>query len=173
VQIQHSKATQVAEVVKEVFRDLLSANDKALTQNQEQGGRGGEQRRVVYLGGELTSTKKPQFKGQLSVGVDEVSNQLVVSAPEFVIHEVLSLVREVDRAASERNVAVVALGGQLDGANMREVLARVLGQQPAATTAANPQGRPGGNREGPGRFGQQGGFRGEAGGGNRGFGAPR
>ncbi len=176
VQIQHSKATQVAEVVKEVFRDLLSENDKALAQGQQQGGgRGGEQRRVVYLGGELTSTKKPQYKGQLSLGIDEVSNQLIISAPEFVIREVLALVKQVDRAASERNVAVVPLGRSVDGASMREVLARVLGQQAGATsTAANARSQGGGMRNGGGqqRFGQQGGgFGGQRGGfGGGGFG---
>lgn len=178
VQIEHSKATQVADVVKEVFRDLLSENDKALNQGQQGGGRGGEQRRVVYLGGEL-STKKPTYKGQLSLGIDEVSNQLIISAPEFVIHDVLALVKQVDRAASERNVAVVPLGGQMGGANVREVLARVLGQQSGATAATgNNRGQGGGGgRTGGGqqRFGQQGGGgfggqRGGFGGGGGGFG---
>jgi len=170
VQIEHSKATQVADVVKEVFRDLLSENDKALAQPGQQGGRGGEQRRVMYLGGEL-STKKPQYKGQLSVGIDAVSNQLIISAPEFVIREVLDLVKQVDRAASERNVAVVPLGGQMQGANMREVLARVLGQQAGGTaTATANRGSGGQGGGGQQRFGQQGGGGGFRGGQQGGFG---
>jgi type II secretory pathway component GspD/PulD (secretin) len=171
VQIEHSKATQVADVVKEVFRDLLSENDKALSQPGQQGGRGGEQRRVMYLGGELSSTKKPQYKGQLSVGIDAVSNQLIISAPEFVIRDVLDLVKQVDRAASERNVAVVPLGGQMQGANMREVLARVLGQQAGGTsTATANRGSGGQGGGGQQRFGQQGGGGGFRGGQQGGFG---
>ncbi len=97
----------VAEVVKEVYRDLLSANDKAFT--REQRDRDSPSRDLGY--GANYGSKIPQFKGLLSVGVEEKTNVVVVSAPDFLMGEVMGLVREVDETAAGHRVKVVKLNG--------------------------------------------------------------
>ena len=67
--LKFSKAKAVADAVKDVYRDLLSANDKALQANQKR-----PERQVTYVfnaGDSGTDQKTPTFKGLLSIGVDE------------------------------------------------------------------------------------------------------
>ena len=47
------------------------------------------------------ASRIPQFKGLLSIGVEEKSNTLVVSAPVYLIKDVMKLIREVDELRCE------------------------------------------------------------------------
>ena len=89
IHLDYSKAKVVAETVKDVYRDLLSANDKALQGAKTDKDSG---RTFIY---EFSSgddgkgdQKMPKFKGQLSIGIDELSNSLVVSAPAYLFDQV-------------------------------------------------------------------------------------
>ena len=130
-EVKYSRADSVAEVVKEVYRDLLSANDKAFT--REQRDRDSPSRDLGY--GANYGSKIPQFKGLLSVGVEEKTNVVVVSAPDFLMGEVMSLVREVDETAAGHRVKVVKLNGV--GA---DTLRRVFSQMPGVTASAPATG---------------------------------
>jgi type II secretory pathway component GspD/PulD (secretin) len=128
--LKHSKAKLVAETIKEVFRDLLSANDKAL-----QGAKNDRDssRTIVYDwfgGGDgKEETKMPKFKGQLSIGVDEVSNSLIISAPAYLFDHVSKLVNELDQAAAPTStVKVIGLAPHISGQKTQEILSNVLGQ---------------------------------------------
>jgi hypothetical protein len=134
VPLDHAQAADVADMVKEVYRDLLSDNDKALGQNQQQ-----EQRRSSFVGS--LRSKRPQFKGTLSLGTDERSNQVIVSAPQFLLPEVVEMIRELDASAASHKVAVVALRGGVDSLYMQETLSRFLGQ-PQAGGAGQASGPP-------------------------------
>jgi hypothetical protein len=147
VALKHAKAAELAEMVKEVFRDLLSDNDKSLGQGQQQ-----EQRRGFNSGGSRGKTR-PQFKGQLSLGVDELSNQLIVSAPQFLVPDVVQMIERLDRSAASYKVSVLALGGGVDALQMQETLTRFLGQAPSGGSQPNAQnGRPRTNRANGRRF---------------------
>ena len=54
--------------------------------------------------------KTPKFKGLLSIGVDESSNTLIVSAPAFLFDRVREMIEKLDRAAGDNVVEVVKVG---------------------------------------------------------------
>jgi type II secretory pathway component GspD/PulD (secretin) len=146
--LRHAKARVVAETVKDVYRDLLSANDKALAgANQQQRN---SQRTFIYdYGGpenkDKGEQKAPRFKGLLSIGVDELSNALVVSAPAYLFDHVKKMVDELDEAAAGNNtVRVVKVGRGVTAARLAEMLDALqnpgssAGRRPAETTPARP-----------------------------------
>jgi hypothetical protein len=148
-EMRFSRAETVAEVVKEVYRDLLSSNDRAFTRDRREGE--GRNSSVGY--GSNYVTRIPQFRGLLSIGVEETTNTLVVSAPEYLIGNVMQLVRDVDERAADHKVQVL----QLNGVGP-EALRSVLAQIPGVTTSAPTTGvgRPNGSASGP-NGGQNGG----------------
>jgi type II secretory pathway component GspD/PulD (secretin) len=147
--MRYSKAKAVAETVKDVYRDLLSANDKALAspQNNRE-----SPRTFIYSTGDSSSSeqKTPKFKGLLSIGVDEQSNSLAVSAPAYLFEHVTKLVKELDEAAApDYTVRVVKLGAGISPTRLKETLDAILNQVPkkpsqdAAKPAAKPTPKPG------------------------------
>ena len=155
--IRYSKAGVIAETIKEVYRDLLSANDKALISPQQQQ----QPRSQRYSGyafaqeSETGAARMPTFKGLISIGVDELSNTLVVSAPEYLMESITKIVKELDEAApAEREVlTVLKIGPGASAATIRSTLSRALshgngrasgGRQPGQAPAPVRQGQ--GNR---------------------------
>ena len=146
-----------------MYRDLLSSNDKALQQQQ-----GGDQKNkrpesqniyITNFGGGEDEGKPTEvkFKGKLSIGIDELSNTLVVSTEgENLMTNVERLIESLDNAArpSLSTVRVLQTRGSMDSKDVRKALARALidqqlqkqqqqrqgqqqpGQNPAATAAA-------------------------------------
>lgn len=108
VALKYAKAKEVARVLKEVYRDLLSPNDKELVSNQpqQQGPqqRGGNDNFYSAMFSYLTDDPSktdivPRFKGMLSVGIDEQGNGVVISAPQIILTEVLKMVKQLDTDA--------------------------------------------------------------------------
>ena len=130
IHLDYSKAKVVAETVKDVYRDLLSANDKAL-----QGAKGNDRdssRTFIYefSGDEdgKKDQKMPKFKGQLSIGVDDLSNSLVISAPAYLFEQVHKMIRDLDMAAAPTStIKVVKLGQGVTSQQAREALSDILG----------------------------------------------
>ncbi len=102
VQIRYSKAKIIADAVKDVYRDLLSANDPAL-QNPNNNKDGKKTTERIYFDYNVNEDKKPdvpmKFKGLLSIGVDELSNTLIVSAADGLIDNVVETIEALDEAA--------------------------------------------------------------------------
>jgi type II secretory pathway component GspD/PulD (secretin) len=169
IRLDHAKAPQVAEVLKEVYRDLLSSNDKALQNNNQQQQQRPERGYFIFGGSdgdESNDTKMPKFKGLLSIGIDAPSNSLVISAPEYLMRSVKEVVNALDEAARPSNVLkVVKLQDSLKGTKAREALARAIGAAKAAAGQSSGGEGDGENGEGRGR-------RGRGRGGNRGNGGP-
>lgn len=156
-QVRYSKAETIAETVKEVYLDLLSSNDRALQ-------RGRDDRRpssqTTYIFGESGSGEPDRraevaFKGKLSIGVDPVTNTLLVStAGQTLMDNVSKMIQALDEAAKPvSDVQTVTLKGNLNADRVRKVLAAMLGEkaiQHGQTGAATqppavPQpGQPGG-----------------------------
>jgi hypothetical protein len=119
VALRYAKAKEVAEVIKDVYRDLLSPNDKALVANQPQQQPGREQRSTndnfysamfSYLTDDPTKSEVvPRFKGMLSVGIDERANGVVISAPQIILTEVLKMVEDLDSEARPSRAVVRVL----------------------------------------------------------------
>jgi type II secretory pathway component GspD/PulD (secretin) len=142
--LKHSKAKVVAETVKEVYRDLLSANDKALVGNKQTERESGRSFFYVFGDGDKSEQKTPKFKGLLSIGVDELSNTLVVSAPAFLFEQVRTMIEDLDKAAAPTTaVQVVRVGQGVSAEHVQEVLSDLLGTgSPNRRRAAPPPRRP-------------------------------
>lgn len=103
--LRFSKAKVVADAIKDVYRDLLSENDKALANQQKKDDQRPVERTVTYLydppaAGDSQAPPSPvKFKGLLSIGVDELSNTLVVSATEGLLENIGQMIDSLDDAA--------------------------------------------------------------------------
>jgi type II secretory pathway component GspD/PulD (secretin) len=157
-QLRYAKATTVVEAVKDVYRDLLSANDKALARSGEQQS---SQRTVYYYdvfgsSDEETQQQAPRFKGLLSIGFNELSNTVAVSAPSFILEDVSQLVESLDEAAkpTAETVELLHVGPGVDISQVREKLDKLMGQgggrdkreQPARDETKPPDRRPQGSQ---------------------------
>ncbi len=154
VQLRYTQASTVAETVKEVYRDLLSANDKSLQKGQQPQ----QERRytLIYSSDNSEGERMPTFKGLLSIGVDDLSNTLVISAPMFLFDDVLKIVESLDEAAepTTTTVRVMQMGQGVSAGHVQQVLSNVLGgkssrgKSPPGPQAPQPPGPP--NSNGPG-----------------------
>ena len=144
--LQNSKADAVAQAVKDVFRDLLSANDKAL---EKKDGEKTQTRVYSYFGDDSGGDDDTpiRFKGLLSIGIDPNSDTLVVSSTASLMDTVSELVLELDRAAeTSSTVHVLKVDPTVDISLLQEKLAKAL-------QAASPEQK----GKSPGKNGQQGG----------------
>jgi type II secretory pathway component GspD/PulD (secretin) len=140
---RYTTAKEVAEVIKDVFRDLLSPIDKAVAkpgQQQQQ-----EQARSMYsttyiFGSEGDKENARKFKGLLSMGVDDRSNTLIVSAPKDLMSIINQIADELDKAAGEsRGVVQVLNLGTASGA-VQQILHGVA--KPPVSTNVQPTPEP-------------------------------
>lgn len=160
-EVRFSRATAIAESVKEVFRDLLSSNDKSL-QSPQQGGGDREKTPERYTSDLLTRSGSA-FKGKLSIGVDDISNTLLISAEgEPLMKLVLDMVKRIDEAAKPvSTVRVVNLRTGVGGDKIRDLLNQLLEkkdpnqQQQNQNQNGQPNGNPQPNQNWQGRPGFQ------------------
>jgi type II secretory pathway component GspD/PulD (secretin) len=127
ITLQYSKADVVANTVKDVYRDLLSNNDKAF------GGKAEQNRSYSIFFDSDDEMKKeqktPKFQGSLSIGVDAVSNTIVLSAPAYLFDEVKEMIVDLDEAAAPASqMKVIKLGPGMSGPEVRRQLLQALGQ---------------------------------------------
>ncbi|HWB08679.1 MAG TPA: secretin N-terminal domain-containing protein [Pirellulales bacterium] len=153
VSLRYAKAKEVAEVVKDVYRDLLSPNDKALIAGQPQQQQPGRDQRgndnfysamFSYLTDDPTKSEVvPRFKGMLSVGIDERANGVVISAPQIILTEVLKMVKDLDADARPSRAVVRVLKVRNPGVGTQveqAVAAKKTPTPTAAETAPAPNG---------------------------------
>ena len=133
-QVRYSTASTIAETVKEVYRDLLSENDKSLDRGDGKGKPQGMSYTYVYGGYGDDSKKRDgqspiRFKGLVSIGVDDVSNQLIVSASEELLGDISRIIETLDEAArgTVDTVQVVPTTDRLNTALLQRKLSGLLG----------------------------------------------
>ncbi len=133
--LKYSKATVLAEAIKDVYRDLLSATDKALQSNQpgKEGQKPPERNYTFIYGGSEGEDKGKnketpvKFKGLISVGVDDISNTIIISAPESLLENISQLIDQLDRAARPTNsVQVVKLDGKVNATELQKRLSKIF-----------------------------------------------
>ncbi|MEX2288429.1 MAG: secretin N-terminal domain-containing protein [Planctomycetaceae bacterium] len=136
--VKYSKAKVVAETIKEVYRDLLSETDKALqsNNNQKDKDKKGVSERPIYTyidaGGEGDRKTPVRFKGLLSVGIDDLSNTLIVSAPDWLMKDVEQMIDHLDAAARPSStVQVLQVDRRINSAMLQKKLAEVFGKRAA------------------------------------------
>lgn len=155
IPVIYQDATEVAELVKEVFQEKIQGEDsqrggasrgddgRPLARDIMAamrggrggrggfgGGRGGQGDRE---GGNATAASEPS---KISVAVDERSNSLVVTATPQDFQDVRDLVEVLDQQgmASEESVQVVTLGGRVNPDVVQQALQSVLGGQVSSTS---------------------------------------
>jgi type II secretory pathway component GspD/PulD (secretin) len=135
--LRYANAKDVHDVIKDVYRDLLSSNDKALTATPGQR----EIQRTYIFDNEDSDSKSeqmaPKFKGLLSIGLLNSSNTLVVSAaPASLFDRVARMINDLDEAASDNTVRVVKVGRGISAARLQDVLDSVLNEGSSKGSAA-------------------------------------
>lgn len=114
VRIEHSNADAIVETIKDAYRDLLSTNDKAFSKGKTGAGGATESKHddsgdSISEGGGMNFS----FTGRLSMGIDRVTNSILVSAEgEDLLKLVIEMVKELDKAAEPSGaVQMIQLGG--------------------------------------------------------------
>jgi type II secretory pathway component GspD/PulD (secretin) len=159
--INYSKAKVIADALKEVYRDLLSENDKAL-----QEGKGNKkedrpsERSYTYIygsgGEEGEDQEEPiKFKGLLSIGVDETSNILIISATEGLLNNVAQIIESLDQAAQPNSsFKVVQVNTRVNLRELQKKLHAMLAPKPpqqAKNQNGNGQPQNGNNNQNNGQ----------------------
>ena len=153
ITLQWSKAETVADTIKDLYRDLLSPKDKALAANQQQ-----DQRQRPFVismygddsSGEGEGQKRPRFQGLLSIGVDKVSNTLVVSAPPYLMKDVTKIIKDLDEAAKPSDaISVLKLGPGVNVQQFEAAITKLMGDPTKTGAGRGQQGQ-------QGQFGQPG-----------------
>ena len=115
VKVEYSKAQNVADAIKDAFRDLLSSNDKALARGQKESGQAGAGKESKHQSEDSISEggMNYDFSGKLSLGVDAITNTIIVSAKgEDLLKLVSDMIQELDlKAKRNEAVEVLAVGG--------------------------------------------------------------
>lgn len=135
IQLKYSRAADIAKSLREVYRELLSSKDKEF-QDKEGGLTIGSKKERWYVFGDVTQDAagedRPvliEFEGMLAIGVDGISNALIISARKEVLDSVLETVELLDNAAMpETMIHVHRIGGVLSAAKMQKMLKDSLGQ---------------------------------------------
>ena len=154
VTVRYGKAGEIADTIKEAYRDLLSSNDKAFSEGGGDQDGSNERSRSVNKsragsGSELENSGSGQsgggsdfrFKGKLSIGVDSIGNTLLVSAQgEPLLELVCEMMDQLDQSARPQgDVQVVKIPGSISSRSLKHAL-DVLG---ASKTNTSRTGNPG------------------------------
>ncbi len=151
--LKYSRAEFVAKTVKEVFRDLLSSKDKDFDSRGEKKQEDSQSRGYYrIMGASDDDDKKParvkaSFQGALSVGIDEVSNSVIVSAQEEWMPIIAQMIEYLDENAKpETTVYVHTVDGQVNGEKLRAALREIvgeawLGNRPPGAAKQNQRGQ--------------------------------
>jgi hypothetical protein len=167
--VQFSSARVIADAIKEAYRDLLSSKDTAFQnqQNQEQNGRDSArttERVYIYDYGSGDDAKKPtpvkvSFEGALSLGVDEISNTIIISAQEELIAGIVKIAEYLDQQAKPNTSVAVHRVRNVDPSSLHSMLAKTLvdpwtgGKRPQPPGQEQPQQN---GEQQPGQEGNQG-----------------
>ncbi|MEZ6134083.1 MAG: secretin N-terminal domain-containing protein [Pirellulaceae bacterium] len=142
VVVKYSRADAIVNVIKEAYRDLLSATDKSV----QSGGNDEESKRPEGGGGVQSSGAMSfAFKGKLSLGADTITNTILISAEgKSLMDIIVDMIDQLDQAARpEGNIEVYNLTASVSGKSFEQALRAMLGtpkkQQPANQQAAQEQ----------------------------------
>lgn len=156
IKIHYSRASTIVAAVKEVYRDLLSSKDKEFDSKEQKGGTSSGGITVLRYspfassdeGTKRSAPVKVGFQGALSLGADDVSNIVLVSAQKEVFDGVEAMIRQLDaEAAPKTTVQVHRLNGNVTAAALQKALDEAvgkawLGNRPEQTGTSGEDERP-------------------------------
>lgn len=128
IPLKYSRAEDIAKSLKEVYRELLSSKDKEF--QDKEGNQPLSGRAIPYAFGEVVKNKRGEddpvlieFEGVLSIGVDQVSNTLIVSARAEVLKDIRDTVETLDNAARPNTeIRVHRVRGLLPAGQLQKML---------------------------------------------------
>ena len=142
VKIEYSRAEAIVETMKDAYRDLLSTNDKAFS-------KGKEDKESKHDGGDDTvdsgGAMNYSFTGKLSLGVDRITNSILVSAEgEDLLKLVIEMIKELDDAAKPTgSVQMLSVGGTNSEAMEKALMALLSKKEPQQPNNGQNRGIPG------------------------------
>jgi type II secretory pathway component GspD/PulD (secretin) len=162
VKINYSKASIIAAALKEVYIDLLTTRDKEFDagDGKRQNSGSGYKLLTDIKFGEKTGNgaDKPtriglNFNGELSIGADDVSNNILISCQEELFDGVVDQIRRLDEeSAPKMSIVVQPLNGTYKAADLQKTMESAVGKswlggRPEDQIAARggPSGQPNGN----------------------------
>jgi type II secretory pathway component GspD/PulD (secretin) len=138
IKIKYSRPSKIAATIKEVYRDLLSSRDKEFDRGDKRGDqKGGSVERVteIFYHGSTSNDEsraspvKLGFDGALSLGADDVSGVLVVSAQKAIFNDIVLMVQELDeQAAPKTTVQVHHVSGNVSAEALQKALDKAVGK---------------------------------------------
>jgi hypothetical protein len=156
VKVKYSKASVIAQALKEVYVDLLSSKDREFDRGGDERQRGGGTERMTvirYGPGSSEGTRRPSpvkvgFEGALSIGVDDISNTLLISVQEELYESVIAMVDRLDQEAAPNTVVRVhRLNGNVTAEALRETIDDAM-SMPWPGGKPDPEARRGGGNRG-------------------------
>jgi hypothetical protein len=156
IKVKYSRASKIAAAIKDVYRDLLSSKDKEFDANEKKE-QGSSRESVTVIrynsgggegdgAGQKTAPLKVGFEGALSIGADDVSNVLLVSAQEEIYQGVVQMIHRLDEEARPHTtVQVHRVSVNIDAQKLQKALSGALGtpwlgDRPETAEAAKPEG---------------------------------
>lgn len=172
IKIQYSKASTIAAALKDVYRDLLSSRDREFQSgDKKEEAANSERTTIIRYGGfggdDSGGDKRPTpvklgFEGALSVGVDDISNMLIVSVQEELFDNVVTMVRQLDEEARPRTtVRVHRVSGNVNAKSLRKAIQDAMGtpwpggRPEKAEAAAGGDAKPKGDEAKPNNEGRK------------------
>ncbi|MEZ6088686.1 MAG: secretin N-terminal domain-containing protein [Pirellulaceae bacterium] len=150
--LKYSDAEVVATTIKDVFRDLLSSKDKEFAGTGDKDKQSSSSRTFRIFGGDDDKDEKPtkvkaSFEGALSVGVDKLSNSIIVSAQEDWMPSIEEMIEYLDENAKPDTTVVVQSLKMPMNAESMQALAAMLrpwpgNKKPEANESRRPEPPP-------------------------------
>jgi type II secretory pathway component GspD/PulD (secretin) len=161
IKLKYSRAADIAASLKDVYRDLLSSKDREFQDKEGKQTATGTSKGYVFS--DLQRSVKDGegavvigFEGVLSVGVDEVSNSLIVCSRAELMDSIVETVHKLDEAAKPDTVVQVhEVSGRLSSQQLQAALAKALGQPWPGGKPLQPQAAQQGPQQGPDQQGEQ------------------
>ncbi len=151
--LRFARAEDVADTIKDVYRDLLSSKDKAFAKNQNREEQTSQSTNYYRIFGSSDGDdKKPKkvkasFAGALSVGVDARSNTLIVSAQEEWLPSIAEMIRFLDDQAEPVRPTVQVINTQVSASALQAALSRALGESSRQVEIKEGTQKPSGKEE--------------------------
>ncbi len=141
VRVKYSKAEAIVDAIKDAYRDLLSSNDKAF---QKQGGEGGngEQKRDDDQDVVRNGAVNFAFEGKLSLGVDSVTNSVLVSAQgKSLLDLIVKMVDQLDIAAKPAgSMSVIEIPSTANSESLKKALQALMNTKQVNSGQQNQNG---------------------------------
>jgi type II secretory pathway component GspD/PulD (secretin) len=120
--LKHRRASVVAEALRSVYQDLMLINDRTLS------------RSTGFSRSMAATTTNPEYQGLLSIGVDAEANLLIISAPKYLIQDVLEVAESMDKPTDGNSIAIIPFQTQVTGSEtkdqrVQDSIRRILGER--------------------------------------------